>query len=287
MRSLTKDQFARYRKDGYVSPVEALSDGEADHFRGRFMATRQALGAGATTADIRHPQLFFRWAYEIATSPKILDAVASVVGDDILLTRGAVFFKEPGDRVAHPLHQDAYCLGFDRDHADLFVTAWIALTPSTKANGCVRFYPGTQYRRFSYSAPDSPSRVRNAFITDRLDPKDEVAVEIPTGAMSLHHANVVHHSGTNETDETRIGVVMRYAATCVRQRAPIKQAALLVRGSDRHGLYPLATPPVEDIEGGLARMRRFVDLHRSRAVAAALMPRDLSSSTPPVPGHAI
>lgn len=262
---LTGDELARYRKDGFVFPVPALSTEQVSYFLDQFHETKRMIGPRASTVDIRHPQLFFRWVYEIATCPSILDAVSAIVGDDILLTRGAVFFKEPHSAVAHPLHQDAYCLGFTREHSDLFVTAWIALTPSTAANGGLRMYPGTQYDQYTYNKPTLPWSVRNAVITDQFDAAREVPVELPAGSMSLHHANVVHHSGANKTDSARVGVVMRYAATCVRQHVPIKQPALLVRGRDTHGLYELADPPTEAVAGGIVRMRKFINDVRLRA----------------------
>ena len=63
--------------------------------------------------------------------------------------------------------------------------------------------------------------------------------------MSLHHVRIVHGSGPNRTDDRRIGMVLRFCATHVRQtKAP--DTALLVAGEDRYGHFELLPAPDED-----------------------------------------
>ena len=68
---------------------------------------------------------------------------------------------------------------------------------------------------------------------------------LAAGQMSLHHVRIVHGSGRNETDDRRIGMVLRLCATHVRQtKGP--DTAVLVAGEDRYGHFDLMTAPVED-----------------------------------------
>ena len=77
---------------------------------------------------------------EVATHPRILDAVEDLIGSNILLFTSTLWPKDGGDRRYVSWHQDSAYFGFDR-HEE--VTAWVALTPSHAGNGCVRVMPGS------------------------------------------------------------------------------------------------------------------------------------------------
>ena len=72
--------------------------------------------------------------------PRVLDAVESIVGPDILVWGTSFFIKEPRNKSFVSWHQDLTYWGLDP--ADI-VTAWIALSESTYENGAMRVIPAT------------------------------------------------------------------------------------------------------------------------------------------------
>ena len=65
------------------------------------------------------------------------------------------------------------------------------------------------------------------------------------GEMSMHHVCLVHSSRPNRGAERRMGFSIAYMGPHVRQTTELKATAMLMRGEDRYGHYPLdERPPV-------------------------------------------
>ena len=82
--------------------------------------------------------LFFEWAYRLVTHDALLDVIQDVIGRDILVYNTVIFYKPPRDSGYIAWHQDGVYSGL---HPIPSVSAWIALTPSNSANGCMRVIP--------------------------------------------------------------------------------------------------------------------------------------------------
>ena len=85
--------------------------------------------------------------------PRVLDAVESIVGPDILVWGTSFFIKEPRNRSFVSWHQDLTYWGLDP--ADI-VTAWIALSESTLAERRHARHPG-----HAHHARSSRTRIRS------------------------------------------------------------------------------------------------------------------------------
>jgi hypothetical protein len=96
-RLLTAAQVERYQRDGLLFPVPVLSPGETARFRAAFEEVAARLGGRPVAQALGHTQLYFRWAYELATHPAILDAVQDVLGPDLLVRTVSIFPKYPRD----------------------------------------------------------------------------------------------------------------------------------------------------------------------------------------------
>ena len=66
-----------------------------------------------------------------------------------------------------------------------------------------------------------------------------------TGEMSLHHVRTIHSSGPNNSEDRRIGMVLRYCASHVRQTKG-SDTAVLVAGQDDHQNFQLLNRPQQD-----------------------------------------
>src|SRR5438034_1049716 len=80
-------------------------------------------------------------AYALATQPRVLDAIEDVLGPNLLIWATELFAKHPQDaNVAIGWHRDEPYMGFE---PGLTTTAWIALSDSAPANGCMRVVPAS------------------------------------------------------------------------------------------------------------------------------------------------
>ncbi|MBI0383277.1 phytanoyl-CoA dioxygenase family protein, partial [Streptomyces albiflaviniger] len=130
---LTDGQVHGYRTDGYVCPIRAF---DADVAAG-YLDRMDRLEAGDPDLWARakvKPHLLMTWLNELMREPRILDAVEDVLGPDILAWATGHFDKKPYDPGFLAWHQDATYWGLSEPSV---VTAWVALTPSTRRNGCM------------------------------------------------------------------------------------------------------------------------------------------------------
>ena len=236
---------ARYERDGYLAPIRVLDREEADGYWQRMQALRKERPEDAAVAFSFNPHYLLPWLYDLARHPRILDKVERALGPDILVWSSGFFSKKPHDPSYVSWHQDSTYWGLEPPD---IVSAWIAFTPSRRANGCMRVVPGThtlgQIEHVDGFGDDNLLS-RGQEVQVDVDESQAVDLELEPGEMSLHHVRIVHGSNPNPTDLPRIGFVVRYIATHCRQIGGRTPAAL-VRGEDRYGHFdPLACPAAE------------------------------------------
>jgi hypothetical protein len=250
---LTASQVEYYHRDGILFPIPVLSPAEAAHFRAAFEEVAARLGGRPVAQSLGHTHTHFRWAYDLATHPRILDAVEDVLGPDILVWTVSIFPKYPRDPGFISWHQDGTYWGLDSTRV---TTAWIALTDSTIDNGCMRVVPGSHRRpilphRDTYAPDNRLSRGQE--IAVEVSEDDAVDVVLRAGEMSLHHVNIIHGSNPNPSDGPRIGFAPRFTTPETRQIDGESPTAVLARGHDRHGHFTLLPgPPTLDFDAALA-----------------------------------
>jgi non-heme Fe2+,alpha-ketoglutarate-dependent halogenase len=250
---LTAAQVEQYHRDGILFPVPVLSPGETARFRAAFEEVAARLGGRPVAQALGHTQAYFRWAYDLATHPRILDAVEDVLGPNLLVWTVSIFPKYPRDPGYISWHQDGTYWGLDSTRV---VTAWVALTDSTLDNGCMRVMPGSHRRpilphRDTYAADNRLSRGQE--IEVEVDEQDAVDVVLRAGEMSLHHVNIIHGSNPNPSDGSRIGFAPRFMTPETRQIDGEPLTAVLARGRDSHGHFQLLPgPPALGFDEALA-----------------------------------
>lgn len=236
--TLSQDQLDRYYRDGIVFPVKVFSDREVSLFRDA-LETIAADCEGASLKRFDGLHLFFEWAYCLVTHEGLLNAVEGILGDNILVDGTLVFYKPPRDSSYVSWHQDSVYSGWNLTPS---TSAWIALTGSHRANGCMRVIPGSHKDGLL-----DHSNVRDAFnLLERgeqvktVDESQAVDVILKPGEMSLHQSTLVHGSNPNVSDEARIGFIVRYVTS--RSRNP-GRPLLRVRGQADCSHLSLAQPP--------------------------------------------
>jgi ectoine hydroxylase-related dioxygenase (phytanoyl-CoA dioxygenase family) len=225
------------------------------------------------------PHLLFPWLNELVRHPKILDAVESVLGPNILCWSAQFFMKQPGDRTFVSWHQDATYWGLSRPDV---VTAWVALTPSVPLSGCMRVIPGTHRTQLKHADTFNDNNLlsRGQEIAIDVDEKQAVDVVLQPGEMSLHHVLIAHGSEPNNASHPRIGFAIRYLPTDVRQIAGEADSATLVRGVDTHHYFEPEPPPEDDLHpAALARHKSIMDRQLRILYAGAAQPGKLGAQS--------
>jgi non-heme Fe2+,alpha-ketoglutarate-dependent halogenase len=252
---LTQQQIDAYWRDGCVFPIRAMSAADAAELRDRLEAFEKNAG-GPLKGDLRHKShLLFSWLGDLVRRDRILDAIEDLYGPDLLCWTTNFFIKEANNPAFVSWHQDSTYWGLDRPDV---VTAWVALTPSNKANGAMAFIPGTHT---SDQIPHRDTFAKNNLLTRGqevavdVDESKAVTIELEPGEMSLHHVRLVHGSPPNPSADRRIGFAIRYIPTSVGQVAG-EDSATLVRGVDRHHHFELEPRPASDMDP------EFVALHK-------------------------
>jgi non-haem Fe2+, alpha-ketoglutarate-dependent halogenase len=252
-RLLTEEQRHRYELDGALFPLPILASEDVRRFRAHCDELESWLGGKPRTVDVRQLHLHFRWAYELASDQRVLDAVESLLGPDLLIWATELFAKHPHDSaISIAWHRDLPYLGFDGG-----VTAWIALSDSTLSNGCmkVRLEPD----RHQASSQGNGKALKP---TSHPQPEEILPIELRAGEMSLHDSYVLHGSDANLSPDKRVGFAVRFVSPAARPRSG-RPPALVVRGVDRFDHFRLVDPLEEepDVDEALAGLKRSAAEH--------------------------
>jgi len=234
--TLSPEILDRYQRDGVVFPIRVLSHDEVVEFRQEL-----ELGAGERPRRLEQLHLSFPWAYRLASHEKVLDVVEKVIGPEILVDGNLVFYKPPHDAGYASWHQDSVYSGW---HLTPSVSAWIALTVSEPANGCMRVIPGTHKQGvLEHDNIQDPNLLNKRGERLRMDVDESQAVDVvlKPGEMSLHHTNIVHGSNANTSDGPRIGFIVRFVTNASPNR---ERPVMRVRGNADCSHLRLAPPPV-------------------------------------------
>lgn len=286
-RALTPQQVISYRANGYLFPLNALSEAEAEKYRDELKRTEARLGGSLMAIDKKYRgNLHFmcRWVDELARHSSILNAVEDLLGPDILLYTSRFFIKEPKSDGIAAWHQDSTYFGLRPfDH----VTAWVALSNVTAEAGPVEFAAGSHIRgQLMQKSGVVKNSVNTAgqIIVEWFDQSQIDRAILKPGQFSLHHTCVVHQSSPNRSGERRVGLALSYISTRTRHIGSKKMPACLVRGKDDYGHFYLQPPPCEDF--GTAEMQRhdtsfkayLESFYEQLDVAEKDMPADIAAT---------
>jgi chlorinating enzyme len=251
---LSADQCRQFERDGFLFPIRVLDDEEVEralsHYQSYIARNRARLDGMKPNQKylvLSETHFAMKWVYEIVRHPRVLDAVESLLGPNILAWNTNWFSKMPGDKAYVGWHQDGTYWKLSPHRV---VTAWVALTPSIATNGGLQVVAGTHQQpmmpqRDTYEPNNALSRGQEMALAVKEEKATCLALQ--PGEMSLHHIWIVHGSKANTSNIPRIGVAIRYVSTEVKQDSPSKPQAMLVRGRDDYGHFELFPAPTVDV----------------------------------------
>ena len=239
---LTREQGERYGADGCVFPIDVLSRAEAAECRRRLESMEARHGNLHYSPK---PHLTFTFVDELIRDPRILDVVANIVGQNILVWDSTFIIKEAKDARFVSWHQDLTYWGLEPPEV---VSVWLALSWSTPESGCMRVIPGSHTRQLPHRDTFAEQNIlsRGQEVAVHVDEREAVDVVLAPGQMSLHHGRVVHGSAPNQSDDRRIGLNIQYLPTHVRQVVGRRDSATLVRGVDSYNHFEAERRPSAD-----------------------------------------
>ena len=273
-RSLSPDAVDAYRRDGYLFPIDIVGADEAATWRRRLQAIEARYEQDASLPRPlddymrRNAHLTMPSFAQLALDPRILDAVESLLGPDLLVWSAEFFIKPAKSDKIVSWHQDLTYWGLGAtDHE---VTAWLALSPVTRQSGCMRFVAGSHNNDIVAHADtfaEDNLLSRGQEIAVEVDEDSTTDVVLMPGQMSLHHGRMFHASGPNSSDDRRIGFVMRFITPDVRQEVGQRDYAMLARGMDRFGNFVHIRPPDRDFDPYALELYEEIDTDEAAILA--------------------
>lgn len=234
---------AAYQREGYHifrQPVfpQAKFDGLKHCFEG--ILDRLEEGVRPESMDVPHfqnPELF-EWLF----ADEVLDLVEPIIGPDIALFSSHFICKPRGNGKRVPWHEDSHYWKTMIAPIEV-VTVWLAIDPSTRANGCMFVIPRTHNTgRKGFSdyddLPPGEAVFPDEVTASQRDTSRAVPVELEPNQCSLHDGRIIHGSEANTSDLRRCGYTMRYISTRVRENREAVQSyhqLYLARGRDHAG----------------------------------------------------
>ncbi|MCC9198508.1 phytanoyl-CoA dioxygenase family protein (plasmid) [Arthrobacter sp. zg-Y820] len=243
---ISRDQVDAFTRDGFLFPFRAMSTEQATEFRAKLEAFEAEYGDRAGDILRSKAHLALTWVQDLIRLDPVLDVIEGILGPDIYVWGSSFFIKEPHNPKFIAWHQDAPFSAIPPGAE--FITAWIALAPSTLGNGCLKVVKGThtEMAEHKFTNDDSNMLSQGQEIAVEVNEADATAIQLEPGEFSLHHQFMFHGSGPSTSDERRIGLAVRYMRPFPRVDNQ-KLAATLVRGEDRHDTFTNEPVPVSDM----------------------------------------
>jgi hypothetical protein len=216
---LTKDEIGSYLQDGFVIPrwrfsgedVAAMRDSvdhvlasNPDHRPEQLVCPHIQGGATKPIAG-DHSDDFLGFG----TDPGLGVILRQLLGPDVLMWGSQLFCKPSSIGMAIPWHQDGEYWPI-RPLAN--VSAWIAIDPATRENGCLRVIPGSHRDGLRPHVLDSRENLAldQTVAPEHLDEDSAVDLELEPGQLVLFNVYLMHGSNANTSGKRRAGLVYRY-----------------------------------------------------------------------------
>ena len=234
-----------YTRDGFAFPIEVVDSSEASSIQNDLEKAEAELAHDSERLGLvrAYPDRLLPSFDRLIRHPKLIAAVSPLLGPDLMVWSGGLFIKEANSSKVVTWHQDLNYWGLDEVNE---VTAWVALSPSNIANGCMRFVPGSHQRSLvphKDTFDENNLLSRGQEITVDVNDDDGVNVILEPGQASLHHGHLFHASGPNTTDQRRVAAAIRFISTSMRQETGDRTLVTLVSGEDHYGHFTVTGPP--------------------------------------------
>ena len=210
-RTLTAEELAGYRDNGFIHLRNVLSPEEVERYR---TAAAQAYDA-LTSLDAENQmfrQIVQVWKSdptlrELTLHPGLAGLAAQLAGMPVRLWHDQLLIKKPHNHTPTEFHQDTPYWPHTGGRHQL--SAWVALVDVPVERGCMTFIPGS-HRRDDLRAADLTDASDLFEAAPDLAYEKRVTVPLRAGDCTFHHGYLAHTANANDTDEFRYAMVNIY-----------------------------------------------------------------------------
>ena len=219
---LTVEQLEQFDDDGYVILDELLDEEEvdllsqiarADHQLTQDVASRGDGEGGAIDLVVRNEVEADTIYGAILSSESLVNAVETVLGDEVYHYHHKMILKEPRVGGAWAWHQD---YGYWYNNGCLWpqmASCLIAVDRATRENGCLQVVKGShQLGRINHMPVGDQTGADPERIEPILERLPIEHVELNPGSAVLFHSNLLHRSDQNKSDNPRWAFICCYNA---------------------------------------------------------------------------
>ena len=241
---LTAAEAERFHRDGFLGPYEALPPAAMEQVRAHL--EREVLtSTGPVGRPLAMRHLDRRVVYDLVTLPPIVQRVQGILGPHLLLWACTMWLKAAGGREV-PWHQDR---NYWPVEPIVNVTAWIAVDPVTRSNGCLEVIPGSHRTVVPHVAAPPGKWFSEQADPRHVDPAGARHVLLEPGQFVLFNDRLVHRSAINSSAARR----PRHRAALPPSPSPASTttpcspatAPSWCRARTTWGFNRLTTPPAE------------------------------------------
>ena len=212
--SLSDEQIAFYRKNGFIQIDHVLSDEELGELR---QCIEEAMGAedGRAVHTSQTDGVYYRvlnqkvntWRDHAGMAnyvfhPRFADLALQLTGaSGIRLFHDHALWKMPGDSKPTPWHQDFPYWPMEAPGA---LSIWIALDDVDESNGCMMFVPKShQAGKLQPISLSDPQNLFDYVQDEELASDKAVICRMKAGSCTFHHGQTFHYAHANATDRPR------------------------------------------------------------------------------------
>ena len=221
MDYLTPEDVTTYQRDGSViikdvftaDEISAMTDAVEHGNRVAETTRDRDDGDGRITRLAIWNELGEDVWSAVSTSPRIVNNVRILLGEEAAFFHGKVIFKEAGTGGAWQWHQD-YGYWYNQGFAyPRMISAFIALDAATQENGCLQVLRGSHLLgRLDHGKIGDQTGTDAARISavESLLTRDDCVMT--PGSVLFFHCNLLHTSAKNTSDHDRRAFIICYNA---------------------------------------------------------------------------
>jgi hypothetical protein len=238
---LSRQEVEDFRREGYLmyrQPV--LPQAKFDALKAHFEQKLSRLPADVRPEGMDVPHFTDTKLFDWLFADEILDLVEPILGPDIALFASHFICKPRGNGKRVPWHEDSYYWKGMLEPMEV-CTLWLAIDPSTPANGCMNVIPRS-HRLGGQSDYEPVDTVKNVFEVEikrhQFNEDQKVAMILEPNQASLHDARLMHGSEANTSAIRRCGWTMRYMSAATKFHPESRKGAhqiYLARGRNVAG----------------------------------------------------
>lgn len=219
MKPFTKQQTQDYARDGYLLVPGFCSREETDKLY-RVALEDQAMQKNAMDLNDQSGKktrlsLWFKPGNDVfgylTRSRKMVQSVSELLEGDapVCHFHSKLMQKEPKVGGAWEWHQDyGYWYKNQFMFPDQLLSVLVALTPASKANGCLQVIKGShKLGRVNHGFAGEQVGADNVMVENALKTMELVYCELQPGDALFFHSNLLHRSAANLSDEPRWSII--------------------------------------------------------------------------------